>query len=93
MMIDVYADSTGLFTEDLLNRMDSNMIAVEVDDEIVHKFFIEECLEDFRPDVDEGVSDDGLFEEWLDEYTCDDTEELYEYACEKGKRPLIDGWV
>ena len=92
MKIDVYADSTGLFTQSFVNRMDNNMITIEVDEEIVYDYFKENCLYYFRTDVDEGLSDRAVFEEWLEEYTCDDTDGLYKYVVKQmnGDAPIID---
>ena len=80
MLIDVYADSTGLFTDDFLNRMDSNIITLDIEKEIVVSYFEEYCNDN-----------DISFDDWLDEYTCDDTEGLYEYAVTEmcGIAPII----
>ena len=37
--IDVYADSTGLFTEEFLNHLYINMITLEISREIAFDFF------------------------------------------------------
>ena len=53
-----------------------NLIDVRMPKDKLYEWFKENVLESFRPDIDEGVSDEGLFEEWLDEYTADDTMNL-----------------
>ena len=78
LYIDVYADSTRLFTEEFLNHLNSNIITLEISREITFNFFKQYCLDDFK--TDENLTDEAFFEDWLLEYTCDDTEGLYEYA-------------
>lgn len=87
--IDVYADSTGLFTEEFLNHLYINMITLEISREIAFDFFKQYCLDDFK--TDEDLSDEAFFEDWLMEYTCDDTEGLYQYVVMKmgGIAPVI----
>ena len=81
MIISVYKDTTGLFTEEEI--LEDNIADLEFPKEIVKRYFMEKCLEDFRGD-NNAVSDEGLYQEWLDEYTCDDTEELVLFAKENG---------
>lgn len=89
LYIDVYADSTGLFTEEFLNHLDINMITLEISREIAFNFFKEFFLNDFK--TEEDLSDEAFFEDWLDEYTCDDTEGLYQYVVKNmcGIAPII----
>ena len=76
MTISVYADTTGCFSEEECDR-DNNAL-LELPKGMVQKFFMDCCLESFRGD-DRTVSDQGLFEEWLDEYTNDDTVDLVRF--------------
>ena len=87
--IDVYADSTGLFTEEFLNHLYINMITLEISREIAFDFFKQYCLDDFK--TDEDLSDEAYFEDWLMEYTCDATEGLYQYVVKNmgGIAPVI----
>ena len=73
MIISVYADTTGCFTDKQCDV--DNTAYLNLPKEMIREYFMKYCLEDFRGD-DTEVSDDGLFEEWLDEYTNDDTIDL-----------------
>lgn len=44
---------------------------------------MENIARDFRGD-DNTITDKGLIEEWLDEYTDDETTSLYDYANARG---------
>lgn len=88
IIMTIYADDTDLFTEAFCNR--HNLINIEVNKHVVFKFFRHNILKDFRTETDSNVSDEGVFEEWLDEYTADDTQGLWEYAKEHGVDPKID---
>lgn len=89
ILVDIYADSTGLFTEDFLDyRMKSNIVTIDIPREILFEFFKENCLEEFR--TNENLSDEAFFEDWLGEYTCDDTEGLYQYVEQRGFSRIID---
>jgi len=79
MLMTIYADSTGLFTDEFEDKI-SNLIEVEIEECYVKQYFKHEILEIFKPDKDENVSDDGLFEEWLDEYHADETRDLWEWC-------------
>lgn len=76
MTISVYADTTGCFTEEQCDA--DNTAYLNLPRETVREYFMKCCLEDFRGD-DRTVSDQGLFEEWLDEYTNDDTVDLVKF--------------
>ncbi len=78
----VYTDTLGVFSEEGLNQLGDNMIYIKVPKGKLYEYFIDTCLECFRDEVDEGISDYGVFEEWLDEYTCDDTIDLYKWMSE-----------
>lgn len=90
LIITVYSDEPGVFTEDFCDRV--GMIEIKVPKEIVYDFFIDECLEGFRNESDDkdGITDEGYFEDWLLEYTCDDTMGLWGYAIEHGIAPQIE---
>ena len=84
MAVDVYCDTTGLYTE--MEIETDNICELEFPERIVKQYFMEYCLENFKGD-DPNVSDDGLYEEWLDEYTCDDTDGLVAFAEQNGFKP------
>ena len=67
MRITMYADSTGLFTDEFCDWI-TNLIEVEVSRECVEKYWRE------YSEVDEP------FEKWLEEYTADNTTELMDFA-------------
>lgn len=81
MLVGVYKDTCDLFTEDEI--LDDNTVDLWFPKELVKRYFMEKCLEDFRGD-DGTISDEGLYQEWLDEYTCDDTDGLVQFARENG---------
>ena len=58
---------------------DDNLIDITVTKDCLFNWFKENILESFKGD-DKEVSDNGLLEEWLDEYTADDASGLYAYA-------------
>ena len=79
MIITVYADSTGLFTEEFCNR--NNLINIEVSRQTVFEFYRHEYNPEAAPEYH--------FENWLDEYTADDTTELWDYATREGDSPKV----
>lgn len=88
----VYSNEiTGVFADDFIETVD--MFDIEVSREILFEFFKDECLEDFRNESDDkdGLTNEGYFEDWLNEYTADDTVGLWDYAKEHGANPLICG--
>lgn len=87
MIMTVYAEEPKIFSDSFLAV--TNMVNIEVSENVVFDWFKENVLQSFRPDVDEGVSDKGLFEEWLDEYDADDTVGLWDYATYRADDPRI----
>ena len=87
MIMTIYADSTSIFTEEFINE-NGNLLDVEIEDSYVKQFFEREILEIFRSD--DGTSDEALFEDWLHEYTADDTAELWEWCNRYGIDCKID---
>ena len=87
MIITVYAEEPKVFSDSFLAA--TNLVNIEVSENVVFDWFMENVLQSFRPDVDEGVSDKGLFEEWLTEYTADDTVGLWDYAAYRADDPRI----
>lgn len=74
--VTVYCDTTGLFSEAECSR--DNMCDLMFEESIVERWFEEKV----SPNVDYG------FELWFtEEYTCDDTDGLYDYAVSKGDHP------
>ena len=78
-MVCIYADTTqGLFTEEECEL--DNLVYVWFPSEIVRAFY------------EEMVDHNGTFEEWYnEEYTADDTCELYDYAKRNGFYASRDG--
>lgn len=77
--VSVYCDSTGLFSEAECNV--DNICDMMFDESIVERWFEEKI----SPDVEYG------FELWFtEEYTCDDTDGLYQYAINYGDNPVFD---
>lgn len=77
--VSVYCDSTGLFSEAECNA--DNICDMMFDESIVEQWFEEKI----SPNIDYG------FELWFtEEYTCDDTDGLYNYAVSKGDHPYFD---
>jgi len=54
-----------------------NLTEITLPKDVLFNWFKEKILKDYKTKVDAGVSDEGVFEEWLDEYTADDTDTLY----------------
>ena len=63
---------------------DDNLLYIEAEEPVIFAWFTETALDSFKPDKEEGVSDKGLFEEWLHEYTADDTVGLYDWIINRG---------
>nr|WP_297765800.1 hypothetical protein [uncultured Butyrivibrio sp.] len=57
---------------------DDGVGTLVVDRELFLMYFNERILPHFRGD-DKNASDEGLLQEWLDEYTPDDTTDLYDF--------------
>lgn len=86
----IYANEImGIFTDDLLETID--MFDVEISRDVLFDFFIDECLEDYKNETDDknGVTTEGYFEDWLHEFTADDTIGLWDYAKKRNADPLI----
>lgn len=79
--VTIYCDTTGLFSEAECNR--DNMCEMMFDEEVVREFFYRFV----KPDYDWDI----VFKQWLtEEYTCDDTDGLYDFAVSKGDHPYFD---
>ena len=86
--VDIYADSTGQYSEDEVFRC--NCVSVQVPERIVKLWFEEEVEAAYEWRI--------TFDEWLrDYYTCDDTDGLYQFSVEHGYCPVCgrkcDGWI
>lgn len=74
----VYTDTLVGYPTHLYNK-DDNLSYIKVKEDVLFDWFKKNILEDFRSEVDEGISDRGVMDEWLDEYTADETIDLYDY--------------
>lgn len=81
LLVCVYRDTTGLYTEQEI--LSSNLTDMEFPRNIVEAFFVEKIAPNF-PDVDADGEIIIGFDEWLDMYDADDTENLYQFAKEHG---------
>ena len=88
MIMTVYADDTNLFTKEFCEQ--HNLVDIDLPRYTVRRYFDDCILEGFRTDTDDGVTDDGVFEEWLHEYTADDTVGLWGFARRLGSRPKVN---
>ena len=77
MFMTIYCDTTGLFSEEEMNR--DNCCEMEFSEETVREWFETQY---YGPEMP--------FEEWIaDYYTADDTDGLYEFALDKGETPTF----
>ena len=76
--VDVYADTIGIFTEEFLNK--TNIVTLEILYKDLLRFFSEKVVDEFRTETEADDSDEELFERWLLEYVCDETEKLYRWC-------------
>lgn len=80
MFVTIYCDTTNLFSENEI--MKDNLCEMEFDDSTVREFY--------NAEGDPNLS----FEDWIkNEYTADDTWDLYQFALDKGDTPTfgVDG--
>ena len=80
----IYCDSTGLFSESECNV--DNLTEMIFPEEIVRKWFDDQQEKEY---IWTGYE----FENWMNEYTADDTDGLYEFAIKNGYKPVfgVDG--
>ena len=71
----IYRDSTGLYTDEECNQ--SNLEDFDLPEEILRRWH-DACFL-------------SSYEHWLDEYTADDTDGLYQFAIEHGFTPIPTG--
>ena len=81
LAVTVYADTTGLFTEEQINwLLDGPSVWGNICDILVPESIVREWYEKYCADDDEA----DTFEKWFKEvYTCDDTDGLHEFAAER----------
>jgi|GEM_PF-4802877 len=70
----VYCDTTGLFTDDEIER-EGNLADLAFPREAVRDFYHEMCHGDVN-----GKGEPASFEEFLDTYTADETVGLFDYV-------------
>lgn len=76
MLMEIYRDTTGLFTTKECD--DDNVMLMEFDDDVIAEFFRIHY-----------ASEGKEFDEWLAEYTCDEVDGLYDFAVAMGKKPTV----
>lgn len=74
----VFTDTIVGYPTHLYDK-DDNLSYINVKEDVLFDWFKANILPGFRTEVDDGVSDRGVMDEWLDEYTADDTVGLYDY--------------
>lgn len=83
MLIDIYADTTGHYSEDDIKY--ANVTRVDFPDEIVKEYY-------------DTLGENYEFDQWVNEiYECDDVDGLYDFALSKGFMPVFgrccNGWI
>lgn len=90
MIIGMYADQTGLFTEEELNF--DNWCEVDIPEEILRKWYTENNLAEGTAYELRKPIEDVTFEDWFYEVSQgDDTDGLYRFSVENGYVPHIIG--
>ena len=76
--------SITVFKDDVIKgwQGNDNLMEIEVARPVAFAWFKETTLESFKGD--DNTSDEGLFDEWLDEYTADGTIGLYDWLVNRG---------
>ena len=84
--IGMYADQTGLFTEDELSF--DNWVDLYIQEWIARKWYEENSLDE-ETATELGIPlEEATFEKWLNEVSYgDDTDGLYDFAIANGDRP------
>lgn len=89
MIVTIYTDSTNLVTEEFINEH-GNLLEVEVDRFSLFDYFKDEIMNEFHIYQDKERDEFELFQEWLNEYTADDTDDLWEWCERYGIECRID---
>lgn len=88
MIVGIYADQTGKFTEEELNR--DNWCEVDIPEEILRMWYEENNLADGTAWELKKPIEDVTFEDWYNEVSCgDDTDGLYDYSVKHGFAPEV----
>lgn len=76
--------SITVFKDDVIKgwQGNDNLMEIKVARPVAFAWFKETTLESFKGD--DNTSDEGLFDEWLDEYTADGTIGLYDWLVNRG---------
>ena len=85
--VEIFADTTGQYTEDEINRC--NVCRIEVPESILKDWFTSEVKPEYNTDLS--------YADWYkDVYTCHDTEGLYSFCKTQGFEPVCgkncNGW-
>ena len=72
----LYRDATGLYTEEECNR--SNLEDFDIPEDILRLWHSKWFQ--------------NPFDEWLNEFTAEDTDGLYQFSCEHGFTPVPTGF-
>ena len=81
--IQIYRDSTRLFSREECDE--DNEFHTQVPKEILLEYFIKNIKDSFK--TEEIISDEELMLEWLDEYTLDATDGLWDFCKDRGFEP------
>lgn len=86
MIIGMYADQTGLFSEEEI--MDDNWCELDIPEEILRKWYEVNNLADDTANYLGKPIEECTFENWLNEVSQgDDTDGLYDFAVRNGWTP------
>ena len=86
--IDIYCDTTGLFSDGFCNNQ--NCATILIEKEYLYQYFLERIAEEYRTEDKEDMDNRELFKEWLSEYDCDSTIDLYSWGEENSIKVVID---
>ena len=85
--VDIYCDSTGLFSEYECNV--NNICSMSFDEDIVRKWYYDQELNKWEGDEDITYPYSS-FDQWIREsYICDEVDYLYDFAVENGDDPTF----
>lgn len=78
VFVTVYADTTPFFTEEELDK--DNICEIEIPEKLLHDYFVQILAPERCYDT---------YDEFMNKYTANDTDYLYDYCLHKGCDPKI----